>query len=100
MTPSLKSRPMVCVSPTTTSGREAGPWLGIATQPPVVLGHEFCGVVEEVGSNVTQFKKGDRVVIPFNHSCGRCEQCQAGHQNVCLDLRLPMLHYTGGFGRY
>ena len=76
------------------------PWLGIATQTPIVLGHEFCGIVEEVGANVTRFKKRDRVAIPFNHSCGRCEQCQAGHQNVCLDLRLPMLHYTGGFGRY
>jgi D-arabinose 1-dehydrogenase-like Zn-dependent alcohol dehydrogenase len=49
---------------------------------------------------LTRFKKGDRVAIPFNHSCGRCEECQAGHQNVCLDLRFPMLHYTGGFGRY
>jgi D-arabinose 1-dehydrogenase-like Zn-dependent alcohol dehydrogenase len=76
------------------------PWLGIATQTPIVLGHEFCGVLEEVGASVTRFKKGDRVAIPFNHSCGRCEQCQAGHQNVCLDLRMPMLHYTGGFGRY
>ena len=76
------------------------PWMGIATQTPMVLGHEFCGVVEEVGAKITRFEKGDRVAIPFNHSCGRCEQCQAGHQNVCLDLRLPMLHYTGGFGRY
>jgi hypothetical protein len=31
------------------------PWLGIATQPPTVLGHEFCGIVEEVGANVTRF---------------------------------------------
>jgi threonine dehydrogenase-like Zn-dependent dehydrogenase len=47
-----------------------------------------------------RFKRGDRVAIPFNHSCGSCEQCQAGHQNVCLDLRKPKLHYTDGFGRY
>ncbi len=49
---------------------------------------------------VDGFKKGDRVVVPFNHSCGVCEQCQDGHQNVCLNVRFPMFHYTGGFGRY
>jgi D-arabinose 1-dehydrogenase-like Zn-dependent alcohol dehydrogenase len=76
------------------------PWLGIALTAPFVLGHEYCGVVEQVGSAVTRIRAGDRVVAPFNHSCGRCEPCQAGHQNVCSDLRLPMLHYPGGFGRY
>jgi D-arabinose 1-dehydrogenase-like Zn-dependent alcohol dehydrogenase len=76
------------------------PWLGIALSVPFVLGHEYCGVVEEGGSAVTRIHRGDRVVVPFNHSCGRCEPCQAGHQNVCADLRLPMLNYTGGFGRY
>jgi D-arabinose 1-dehydrogenase-like Zn-dependent alcohol dehydrogenase len=49
---------------------------------------------------VTRHRRRDRVVAPFNHSCGRCEQCQAAHQNVCADLRLPMVHYSGGFGRY
>ena len=76
------------------------PWVGIQTPVPIVLGHEFCGVIEEVGSAVQGFKKGDRVVVPFTHSCGVCEQCRDGHQNVCLDVRFPMLHYTGGYGRY
>jgi D-arabinose 1-dehydrogenase-like Zn-dependent alcohol dehydrogenase len=76
------------------------PWVGIQTPVPIVLGHEFCGVVEEVGAAVQGFKKGDRVVVPFNHSCGICEQCRDGHQNVCLDVRFPMFHYTGGYGRY
>ncbi len=76
------------------------PWVGIATPVPIVLGHEYCGVLEEVGSAVQGFKKGDRVVVPFNHSCGVCEQCRAGHGNVCLDVRFPMFHYSGGYGRY
>ncbi len=76
------------------------PWVGIPTATPIVLGHEYAGVVQEVGSAVTRFRKGQRVAIPFNHSCGRCEQCQDGHQNVCSDVRFPMFHYTGGFGRY
>ena len=76
------------------------PWLGITTPVPIVLGHEYCGVVEQVGASVSRVRPRDRVVVPFNHSCGRCDVCQAGHQNVCVDLRFPMLHYTGGFGRY
>ena len=71
------------------------PWVGIQTPVPIVLGHEYCGVVEEVGAAVQGFKKGDRVVVPFNHSCGICEQCRDGHENVCLDVRFPMFHYTG-----
>jgi D-arabinose 1-dehydrogenase-like Zn-dependent alcohol dehydrogenase len=76
------------------------PWVGIAIPAPIVLGHEYCGVVEQVGARVSRFKRGDRVVVPFNHSCGKCEPCASGHQNVCADLNLPMLHYGGGFGRY
>ena len=76
------------------------PWVGIQTPVPIVLGHEYCGVVEEVGAAVDGVKKGDRVVGPFNHSCGVCEQCQDGHENVCLDVRFPMFHYTGGYGQY
>jgi threonine dehydrogenase-like Zn-dependent dehydrogenase len=41
-----------------------------------VLGHEFMGVVEEVGSAVTRLKKGDRVVVPFTISCGSCFFCE------------------------
>src|SRR5436309_1575465 len=41
-----------------------------------VLGHEPMGIVEAVGSEITQIKPGDRVVVPFNVSCGRCYMCQ------------------------
>ncbi len=75
-------------------------WVGFVPPLPTVLGHEYCGVVEEVGSAVKRFKKGQRVVVPFHHSCGVCECCQAGHQNVCSDLQIPMFHYSGGFGQY
>ena len=43
---------------------------------PMVLGHEFMGVVEEVGSEVTNLKRGDRVVVPFPIACGGCYFCQ------------------------
>ena len=48
-----------------------------------VLGHEPMGIVEEVGSGVTNLAKGDRVVIPFNISCGRCYMCSQGLQSQC-----------------
>ncbi len=48
-----------------------------------VLGHEPMGIVEEVGAEVTQIKKGDRVVVPFNISCGHCWMCNEGLQSQC-----------------
>jgi 2-desacetyl-2-hydroxyethyl bacteriochlorophyllide A dehydrogenase len=58
-------------------GREAG--LDVGT----VLGHEFVGVVEEVGPKVTGLGEGDRVVAPFTTSCGRCFFCGAGLTARC-----------------
>ena len=52
--------------------------LGPYLSPGDVLGHEPMGVVEEVGAEVTQIRPGDRVVIPFNISCGHCWMCSRG----------------------
>lgn len=48
-----------------------------------ILGHEPMGIVQEVGSEVTSLKVGDRVVIPFNISCGKCHMCKLGLQSQC-----------------
>ncbi|PWJ54668.1 Threonine dehydrogenase [Quadrisphaera granulorum] len=56
-----------------------GPFL----DPGDVLGHEPMGVVEEVGPDVTHLRPGDRVVVPFNISCGRCPMCRSGLQSQC-----------------
>ncbi|MEU4806246.1 zinc-dependent alcohol dehydrogenase [Actinosynnema sp. NPDC023587] len=48
-----------------------------------ILGHEPMGIVEEVGSEVTALKPGDRVVVPFNVSCGACFMCDRGLQSQC-----------------
>jgi glutathione-independent formaldehyde dehydrogenase len=55
-------------------------------KPGVVLGHENMGVVEEVGDAVLQIQAGDRVVLPFNISCGSCFNCARGFTNACLTL--------------
>ena len=48
-----------------------------------VIGHEPMGIVEEVGSGVTNLRKGDRVVVPFNIACGSCYMCKQGLQSQC-----------------
>ncbi len=75
-------------------------WLGLTPQLPAVLGHEYCGVVEELGGEVTGFQRGDRVVAPFGHACGTCEQCGLGHGNVCAQLQIPSMHYSGGYATH
>jgi threonine dehydrogenase-like Zn-dependent dehydrogenase len=52
-------------------------------QPGDVLGHEFMGIVEEVGSGVANLAVGDRVVVPFNISCGHCWMCSRGYFAQC-----------------
>ncbi|OXM66583.1 MULTISPECIES: zinc-dependent alcohol dehydrogenase [Amycolatopsis] len=56
-----------------------GPFMGEGD----ILGHEPMGIVEEVGSGVTDIKPGDRVVVPFNISCGHCFMCDQGLQSQC-----------------
>jgi threonine dehydrogenase-like Zn-dependent dehydrogenase len=52
-------------------------------KPGDVLGHEFMGIVEEVGPDARNLSVGDRVVVPFNISCGQCWMCQHGLQSQC-----------------
>ncbi|MEI5010969.1 alcohol dehydrogenase catalytic domain-containing protein [Streptomyces sp. PmtA] len=56
-----------------------GPYL----DPGDILGHEAMGIVEEVGGDVTELDVGDRVVVPFNISCGRCHMCDQGLHSQC-----------------
>ena len=74
-------------------------WVG--HDPDIVLphvpGHEIAGVVAEVGADVTRWRKGDRVSVPFIAGCGRCRPCRAGNQQVCAHQFQPGFHGWGGF---
>jgi alcohol dehydrogenase len=50
---------------------------------PHVPGHEFAGEIEAVGSEVTGWRRGDRVTVPFSGGCGGCGPCREGLQNIC-----------------
>ncbi len=57
--------------------------LGPFMTPGDVLGHETIGIVEDVGAEITHVRAGDRVVMPFQISCGHCYMCDAGLQTQC-----------------
>lgn len=68
---------------------------------PLVLGHEIVGIVEELGKDVQGFKKGDRVGVPWlGESCGHCEFCQGGQENLCNDALYTGYLRNGGFAEY
>lgn len=65
--------------------------------PPVVLGHEFSGEVVAIGSEVGEYKPGDRVVAePKTFTCGKCEVCKQGKINLCVHRRAPGWGVDGG----
>ena len=64
---------------------------------PVILGHEICGDVEEVGSEVTLVQPGQRVVPLLTQACGSCERCLAGKEHRCLNGKGIGHGEDGGF---
>ncbi len=67
---------------------------------PAIPGHEFGGIVQDVGREVTGFQVGDRVVVDPVISCYSCLACRTGHLNACRSLKLLGIDLDGGFGQY
>jgi len=74
---------------------------------PFTIGHEWSGIVEKVGSKVTLWKKGDKVVGEAHSGCGICKNCKEGRYNLCLNYNNPKTdhrHYghkdQGAFAEY
>ncbi|MBI4920404.1 MAG: zinc-dependent alcohol dehydrogenase family protein [Devosia nanyangense] len=70
------------------------------TALPVTLGHEFCGIVEGVGEDVSQVRVGDRITADPNIACGHCDACRAGRVNLCANLQAIGVTRDGGFAEY
>jgi L-iditol 2-dehydrogenase len=70
--------------------------------PPVIMGHEFSGIVSEVGSNITKVKVGDRVTVLGSTAltCGDCHYCKTGHYMFCSNRRGMGHGVDGSFTKY
>ena len=67
---------------------------------PAIPGHEFGGIIRQVGRDVQGFRAGDRVVVDPIISCHSCPACLSGHINACQTLKLLGVDLNGGFGQY
>jgi len=67
---------------------------------PVVLGHEFSGIVEKTGNKVTTVRPGDHVTMDPNRYCGKCLPCRMGKKQNCEHLFAYGVNVNGGFAKY
>jgi threonine 3-dehydrogenase len=67
---------------------------------PLVMGHECCGDIAEVGQNVRGLQVGDKIAVETHVPCGKCYQCLNGEQHICNDLKLFSIHMNGCFAEY
>jgi len=75
-------------------------WAAQTIKPPMIVGHEFVGVIEAVGANVQGYKKGDLVDGEGHIVCGRCRNCLAGRRHLCKDTRGVGVNRDGAFAEY
>ncbi|MGI6083960.1 MAG: zinc-dependent dehydrogenase [Acetivibrionales bacterium] len=67
---------------------------------PSVIGHEMCGEISEIGSEVSGFAIGDRVSVANVIPCGNCSSCLGGRENACLNRKALGYEFDGGFAEY
>ena len=74
----------------------------VARYQPIIVGHEFCGVVAEVGEDVDpcMARVGDYVTSEMHISCGHCQQCRTGQRHICKNIRVKGVHLDGAFAEY
>jgi threonine 3-dehydrogenase len=75
-------------------------WAEKTIRTPMIIGHEFVGVIEEVGANVQGFTKGDLVDGEGHIVCGQCRNCLAGRRHLCKDTKGVGVNRDGAFAEY
>lgn len=77
-------------------------WKGFdsSMELPHVPGHEFAGRIVATGRNVSRFRVGERVTVPFVTACGGCDECHSGNQQVCSHQAQPGFTHWGSFAEY
>lgn len=75
-------------------------WAQKTIPVPLVIGHEFVGEIVEVGENVTDFHRGDRVSGEGHVVCGRCRNCLAGRRHLCAHMQGVGVNRPGAFAEY
>src|SRR5271170_1587985 len=75
-------------------------WSQGRIKPPVTLGHEFCGVVERAGEEVTAVRAGDFVSAEMHVNCGHCHQCRLGEAHICQNLKIIGIDQDGAFAEF
>ena len=68
--------------------------------PPMIFGHEFCGTVEAVGSEVSEIRPGQFVSAEMHLACGHCLQCRIGQQHLCQKLEIIGIDRDGCFAQF
>ncbi|MDR7485435.1 MAG: L-threonine 3-dehydrogenase [Armatimonadota bacterium] len=76
------------------------PWAASRIHPPRVVGHEFSGVVVEIGDDVTEVAVGDRVAGESHIACGWCGRCRHGQAHICERLEIVGVDRDGAFAEY
>src|SRR5262245_3269710 len=74
----------------------------VSSYKPIVVGHEFCGEVVEVGEDVHPgvAQVGDYVTAEMHIYCGHCQQCATGQRHICKNIRVKGVHLDGAFAEY
>ena len=75
-------------------------WAQKRIHPPLIPGHEFCGTVTAVGSEVTTVKEGDFVSAEMHVACGKCFQCRIGESHICQNVKIIGIDADGAFAEY